>query len=121
MLYGILIALQMIISVLLVVSILLQSSKGGSLAGIAGGGLTSAVFGGRGAASFLAKATTILAAAFMLNCLLMAVISTKIGSTASVTQQSVQQEATQSPVPAAPSEATTPAPSGGESAPAQQP
>lgn len=113
MLYGILIALQMIISVLLVVAILLQSSKGGSLAGIAGGGMTSAVFGGRGAATFLSKATAILSAVFMLNCLLMAVISTNRTNATSVTQQSVQQEATQSPVPV-----TAPA---GDAAPTAQP
>jgi preprotein translocase subunit SecG len=120
MLYGILIALQMIISVMLVVAILLQSSKGGSLAGIAGGGMTSAVFGGRGAASFLSKATAILAAAFMLNCLLMAVISTNRTGTASVTQQAVQQEPSQSPVPATPAEGGA-APAGDQAAPAQQP
>jgi preprotein translocase subunit SecG len=118
MLYGILIALQMIISVLLVVSILLQSSKGGSLAGIAGGGMTSTVFGGRSAASFLSKATTVLAAAFMLNCLFMAVISTGTASTASVTQQAVQQEGG-SPVPTTAGEGNADA-GGGETAPAQQ-
>jgi preprotein translocase subunit SecG len=98
MIYGILIALQMIISVLLVVSILLQSSKGSGLAGIAGGMMSSTVFGGRSAANFLQKAAMVLAGAFMLNCLGMAVIST--GNTtgkASVTQQSVSQE--KSPVP----------------------
>ena len=43
MIYGILIALQMVISVLLVLGILLQSSKGGGLAGIAGGMAISTV------------------------------------------------------------------------------
>ena len=122
MIYGILIAVQMIISVLLVVSILLQSSKGGGLAGIAGGGMTSTVFGGRSAANFLSKATTILAAAFMVNCLLMAVISTNRTSTTSVTQQAVQGE---SPVPSgapvqAPASGGGEAPAGDQTAPAQQ-
>lgn len=102
MLYAILIILQMIISVLLVVSILLQSSKGGGLAGIAGGAMSSTVFGGRGAANFLSRATTVMAVLFMLNCLGMAVLSTKRGAAGSVTQQSVTQEQSASPVPQIP-------------------
>lgn len=102
MLYAILIILQMIISILLVVSILLQSSKGGGLAGIAGGAMSSTVFGGRGAANFLSKATTILSVLFMLNCLGMAVLSTNRAATSSVTQQAVSQEQTASPVPQIP-------------------
>jgi len=47
------------------ISILLQSSKGEGLAGAFGGsGITGAVFGGRGAATFLSKATAILGTAF---------------------------------------------------------
>jgi preprotein translocase subunit SecG len=56
----------------LVLVVLLQSSKGEGLAGSAfgggGGGLGGAVFGGRGAAGFLSKATSYLAVIFMLNC-----------------------------------------------------
>ncbi len=100
MIYGILIALQMVISVLLVLAILLQSSKGGGLAGIAGGMMSSTVFGGRGAATFLTRATTVLATLFFLNCLGMAVITSRTETQASVTQQSAaQQEAPNSPVP----------------------
>jgi preprotein translocase subunit SecG len=100
MLYGILIALQMIVSVLLVVAILLQSSKGGGLAGVAGGMMSSTVFGGRSAANFLSKATTILAALFMVNCLAMAWISTGTTAPTSVTQRAAgTQQSTNSPVP----------------------
>ena len=99
MIYGILIALQIIISILLVVAILLQSSKGGSLAGIAGGMMSSTVFGGRSAANFLSKATAILAAVFMLNCVGMAVISGTATTKASVTQQQASQQPMQNPVP----------------------
>ena len=99
MLYGLLIALQMIISVLLVVGILLQSSKGGGLAGIAGGMMSSTVFGGRSAANFLTKATTVLATLFFLNCLGMAVMSARSTTSASVTQQAVGQQEVPSPVP----------------------
>ncbi len=121
MIYGILIALQMVISVLLVLAILLQSSKGGGLAGIAGGMMSSTVFGGRGAANFLTKATTVLATLFFLNCLGMAVITSKTEAIASVTQQSAaQQEAPASPVPDIPGgqemTPSQPAPSGDQGA-----
>jgi preprotein translocase subunit SecG len=56
---------------LLIVSVLLQSSKGGGLAGAFGGQSTQAVFGGRGAGTFLSRATTVLAIIFMLTSLAM--------------------------------------------------
>ncbi len=97
MLYGILIVIQVLISVLLVVVILMQAAKGGGLAGIAGGLTSSPVFGGRGAATFLSRATTTLAVLFMLNCLGLAVLSKSATTPRSVTQsESVQP---MSPVP----------------------
>ena len=64
---------HVLICIALVLVVLMQSSKGGGLAGTAlgggaGGGMSGAVFGGRGAASFLSKATTVLAIIFMFNC-----------------------------------------------------
>ena len=70
----------------LILVVLMQSSKGEGLAGSAfggggGGGIGGAVFGGRGAASFLSKATSVLAIVFMLNCIALAYMSagTKAG------------------------------------------
>ncbi len=61
-----LIILHFIVTILLMIVILLQSSKGGGLAGVfGGGGAMGTVFGGRGAASFLSKVTTVLAAIFL--------------------------------------------------------
>ena len=56
--------------VALILVVLMQSAKGEGLAGgtAFGGGVSNAVFGGRGAASFLSKATTVLAVLFMINC-----------------------------------------------------
>lgn len=56
--------------VALILVVLMQSAKGEGLAGgtAFGGGVSNAVFGGRGAASFLSKATTVLAILFMVNC-----------------------------------------------------
>jgi len=62
-----LIIIFVVVTVLLVVSILLQSSKGTGLAGTFGGaGGVNTVFGGRGAATLLSKITTYLAVFFFL-------------------------------------------------------
>ena len=66
MLYGLLLFVHIIVSISLIVTVLLQSSKGGGLAGTFGGtGMTGGIFGGRGAAPFLVKATTLCAVLFM--------------------------------------------------------
>jgi len=68
MLHFFLVFLHVLVSIALVVAVLLQSGKGGGLAGTFGGsGVTGGVFGGRGAAPFLVKATTIFAVLFMLT------------------------------------------------------
>ena len=74
--YGILIAIHVIICVSLILTILMQSAKGEGLAGAFGGtSLSGAVFGGRGAATFLSKATSFLAITFMFSCLTLSFIS----------------------------------------------
>ena len=71
--FAVTIIVHVLICIFLVLVVLLQSSKGAGLAGAFGGGGLGggmgAVFGGRGAAPFLSKATTVLAIAFMLSCL----------------------------------------------------
>ena len=58
----ILIIIHVFVSILLMISILLQNPKGcglaGSMFGGAGGDMASSLFGARGAASALAKTTT---------------------------------------------------------------
>ena len=79
-----------LVCILLVVVVLMQSSKGEGLAGAFGGGgsgLTGAVFGGRGAASFLSKATTVLAIIFMINCGILAYMSSHRTGTQSGTSE----------------------------------
>ncbi len=67
----------------------MQSAKGEGLAGgtAFGGGLSGAVFGGRGAASFLSKATTVLAILFMFNCGALAFMSSRTRPTTSADGQ----------------------------------
>ncbi len=63
--YIFLVIIFIIVALLLVLSILLQSSKGNGLAGTFGGaGGVNTVFGGQGAASLLSKITTYLAVIF---------------------------------------------------------
>ncbi len=94
MIYTFLVFLHIIISILLVVVILLQSAKGGGLAGSAfGGGSSMAFLGARGTATFLSRATTVLAIIFMLNSLGMSFMLKGSSSAVSVTQQEIQQSA----------------------------
>lgn len=69
---------HVIVCIALILVVLMQSAKGEGLAGTAfSGGLSGAVFGGRGAAGFLSKATTVLAIVFMVNCGALAYMSSK--------------------------------------------
>jgi preprotein translocase subunit SecG len=112
-----------IVCILLVIVVLMQSAKGEGLAGAfgGGGGLTGAVFGGRGAASFLSKATTVLAIVFMINCGALAYMSANRtgrgaasteATTSAVTQEAAKeierqaQQQQQSPVNVEPSSGT---------------
>jgi len=80
---------------LMIVVILLQAGKGRGLAGTFGGIGSSAVFGGRGAATFLSKTTAILAVVYMLLCL---VIGYFYKQESQVQRQSlIQQQATEQP------------------------
>jgi preprotein translocase subunit SecG len=79
--YPLLISIHVLICLGLILSILMQSSKGEGLAGAFGGtSLTGAVFGGRGAASFLSKATTVVAIAFMISSLTLTFLSPSRGA-----------------------------------------
>ncbi len=74
--FTVVLIFHVIVSIGLVLVVLMQSSKGEGLAGTAfGGSLSGAVFGGRGAVSFLSKATTVLAVLFMVNCTALAFMS----------------------------------------------
>ena len=66
--YTLLTFLHIFVAICLIISVLMQSAKGEGLAGAFGGGtFSSTVFGGRGAATFLARATAILALVFALT------------------------------------------------------
>ena len=92
--YGLLIALHVFICAALIISVLLQSAKGEGLAGAFGGtSLTGTVFGGRGAATFLSRATSVLAVAFMASCIVIALIRPSTGTRAVTGGSSAVEEA----------------------------
>jgi preprotein translocase subunit SecG len=94
MIYTFLLFLHIVVSILLVVVILLQSAKGGGLAGSAFGGAGGTSFlGARGTATFLSRATTILAVVFMVNSLSLSFLIRGATRPVSVTQQEIQTEA----------------------------
>ena len=72
MLFSIFVGIHVIACVLLIIAVLMQSSKGGGLSGAFGGMGSQAVMGGRETASFLSRATTYLAVTFMLTSLFLA-------------------------------------------------
>ncbi|MHB2148689.1 preprotein translocase subunit SecG [Calditrichota bacterium LG25] len=86
--YTLLIILFVLVSIVMVVVILLQSGKGQGLAGSIGGGMGGgpSVFGGRGAADFLSKATAWIATIYFV---LAIVISVLYKSHAESTQKSL--------------------------------
>ncbi|MEO0558551.1 MAG: preprotein translocase subunit SecG [Bacteroidota bacterium] len=65
-----LIVLILVVAILMAVVVLLQSGKGGGLAGIASGGQTTQILGARQAPDFLEKATWTLGWAFLFLCVL---------------------------------------------------
>ena len=73
MIYGVFLFLHVLVSILLVVVILLQSGRGGGLAGSLGGGISTAMFGGQGADKLMTRLTTGLAAAFMILAILISI------------------------------------------------
>lgn len=95
MIYGIVLGIHVLVCLALVLVVLLQSSKGGGLAGAFGGGAENTVFGGRGAATVLSKATTIFGAGFMITSLTLTLMSA--GGSRTV-RSVVAEEAAQSPL-----------------------
>jgi len=73
--YTFLIIIFILLSFSMVVVILLQAGKGQGLAGSIGGGLGGgAIFGGRGAADFLSKATSWIAALYLIFAIVIGII-----------------------------------------------
>jgi preprotein translocase subunit SecG len=114
---GFIVTIFVIVCLLQIVAVLLQSSKGGGLAGaFGGGGGMGAMFGSRGAATFLSKLTAGLAAVFMILALLLAMTSSRGGGEAQGLVEQERQTRGSSPAGILPS-----APATQQATPQQQP
>ena len=93
---------HVLVCLFLVVTVLLQAGKGGGLAGSIGGGMASSsvLGGGRTATTFLTKATTILATAFMVSCLVQSVAFQTAETESTTATQRMLQEGSLPVVPA---------------------
>ena len=74
MLYYFIVTLYVIVCSLLIITILLQQGKGGDIANAFGGGSSQAVFGARSGATLLTRATSVLAALFVIGAIVLTVI-----------------------------------------------
>ncbi|MFQ5750779.1 MAG: preprotein translocase subunit SecG [bacterium] len=95
--YAFLIVIYLLVCFALTIVILLQSSKGGGLAGaFGGGGGMGAVFGGRGAATFLSRVTTGLAIAFLSLSLLISFLNRgSVGESRGLVEQEQERRSSQ--------------------------
>src|SRR6188474_92784 len=77
MLYYLVVTLYVLTCGLLIITILLQQGKGGDIANAFGGGSSQAVFGARSGATLLTRATSVLAALFVVLALTLTVLGTR--------------------------------------------
>ena len=96
--YAFLLALHLIVCLCLVAVILVQSGKGGGLAGGAFGGATQTVFGGRGATDFITRATVVLGVLFFVTSLSLALLTTRgTGRARSIVSEAAKRATTSAP------------------------
>jgi preprotein translocase subunit SecG len=100
--YILLTVIHVIVCLFLVVVVLLQSGKAADLAGAFGGMGSQTVFGPRGSATVLSKATTIAAALFMVTSLSLSILATRAGSGSSGTLLDKKHAPIQTPAQAQP-------------------
>ena len=108
MLYYLIVTLYVLVCGLLIITILLQQGKGGDIASAFGGGTSQAVFGARSGATLLTRATSVLAALFVLGALALVAIGTR--GPGSVVGGIEGPAPAPAPVPATPAANASPAP-----------
>lgn len=100
--FTFIIILITVISILITFVVLIQSGKGGGLAGIASGGATTQILGARQAPDVLEKATWLLATLFIMFCILSNfAIGTGEAQESVIQQRTEQQQSGQQPLPPA--------------------
>jgi preprotein translocase subunit SecG len=102
MIYGLIVAIHIVVCFFIIIVVLLQSGKSGDISAAFGGQGSQTAFGPRGAASALSRATTWSAVAFMLTSITLSVYATRRGGSNSVLQGVKSQAVKTQPAPAAP-------------------
>ena len=100
MIYGLIVAVHILVCFFIIVVVLLQSGKSGDISAAFGGQGSQTAFGPRGAASALSKATTWSAVAFMITSITLSVYASKRGGPTSVLQGIKTQPVKTQPAPA---------------------
>ena len=117
MLYYVAVGIYVIVCLTLILVVLLQQGKGGSMANAFGGGATQAAFGARSGATVLSRATTVCAVLFVVGALVLGIVGQRgPGSVIGGRAPAPPPAATLPPNPAPPA-ATTPAPAPATPAP----
>ena len=110
--FGIILALHVLVCICLVFIVLIQQSKGAGISSVfgGGGGGGESLFGGRGAAPFLIKATTGLAVAFMLTSLILTIVSARTGTQRPAVERLIEQPSpgVELPIPTLPESTAAP-------------
>lgn len=100
MLYGLILAIHILVCLFIIIVVLLQSGNAGDISAAFGGQGSQTAFGPRGAASALSKATTWSAVAFMITSITLSVYVSKRGGPTSVLQGLKSQPAKTQPAQA---------------------
>ena len=79
MLYYVAVGIYVIVCLVLILVVLLQQGKGGSMANAFGGGASQAAFGARSGATVLSRATTVCAVLFVIGALYLGIAGQKGG------------------------------------------
>lgn len=126
MLYGLVVAVHVIACLILILVILLQAGRGGGISEAFGGGAAQSLFGTK-TNVFLTRATTISAILFVFTCLILNIMTSRMGKSLIELEKFKQAINTQMPVNASANEKTTvnetqeelPKPAPGTTAPAK--
>lgn len=100
MVYGLVVAIHILVCFFIIIVVLLQSGQSGDISAAFGGQGSQTAFGPRGAASALSKATTWSAVAFMVTSIVLSVYASKRGGPGSVLQGIKSQPVKTQPAPA---------------------
>jgi len=122
MVYGLIVALHVLVSLIIIGLVLLQAGKGADIGSVFGGGGSQAVFGSMGTPTILGKLTTAVAVLFMITSFTLALLAHKraTSSIMPVSPPGASAPAPATPAPPAPgaTPSAPPAPTGATPAPA---